>query len=121
MGSIPTNPVGETDKERDAWVRSYRRPIPTATQRKSGKNPRTQHGERPQPGARTKPVFEPGKFLTEDGAELTARQIDFGKAMEAYKRKNRRPHPTYSQVLDVIDAMGYRLVAAAVALPGFGA
>ena len=104
-----------TDKELDDWARRYRRPIPTATERKSGKDRRT------QPGARTKPVFEPGKFLTETGADLTARQIDFGKAMERYKWKNRRPHPTYSQVLDVIDAMGYRLVAAAVALPGFKA
>ena len=66
-------------------------------------------------------VFEAGKFLSETGADLTARQIDFGKAMEVYKRKNRRPHPTYSQVLDVIDSMGYRLVAATVAMPGFDA
>ena len=49
------------------------------------------------PGALRKqrrPVFEPGKFLSETGADLTVRQIDFGKTMEAYKRKNRRPHPT---------------------------
>jgi hypothetical protein len=87
--------------------------LPVATQRKSGNDRQT------QASARTKPVFEPGKFLTETGAELTPRQIDFGKAMEAYKRKNHRPHPTYSQVLDVIDSMGYRLVAPA--LPEDGA
>ena len=89
--------------------------LPVATEHKSGKDRRTQLG------GRTKPVFEPGKSLSETGADLTARQIDFGKAMEAYKRKNRRPHPTYSQVPDVIDSMGYRLVAPAVALPGFKA
>jgi hypothetical protein len=88
--------------------------LPVATDRKSGKDRRT------QPGERIKPMFEPGKFLSETGADLTARQIDFGKAMDAYMRKNRRPHPTYSQILDMIDSMGYRLVAPAVALPGFG-
>ena len=86
--------------------------LPVATERKSGKD------RRPHPRERIKPVFEPGKYLSETGAELTARRIDFGKAMEAYKRKNRRPHPTCSQVLDVIDSMGHRLVAPAVALPG---
>ena len=66
--------------------------LPVATERKSDKD------RHPHPRERIKPVFEPGKFLSETGAELTARQIDFGKAMEAYKRKNRRPHSTYSQV-----------------------
>ena len=68
---------------------------------------------------RRRPVFEAGKFQSETGADLTARQIDFGKTMEAYKRKNRRPHPTYLQVLDAINSMGYRLVEPAVALRRF--
>ena len=60
---VPTPPL-PLDKDLDAWVLRLRRMVPTATERKSGKNPRTQHGERAQPGVRTKPVFEPGKFLT---------------------------------------------------------
>ena len=98
------------DKDLDAWVLRLRRNVPTATKRTSGKDRRT------HPGVRIKPGLEPGQFLSEYGAELTARQIDFGKAMEACKRNNLRPHPTYSQVLDVIDSMGYRLEAAAGAV-----
>ena len=56
-------------------------------------------------------------FESKDGANLTDRQIDFGKTMDAYKRERGRFHPSYSQVLDVIDSMGYRLVAPAIALP----
>ena len=116
MGIVPPDapvPVA-LDKELDDWARRYRRPIPTATKRTSGKDRRT------HPGARIKPGLEPGQFLSEHGADLTPRQIDFGKVMDRYKRDFRRPYPTYAQVLDVIDAMGYRLTAPAVALAGLG-
>jgi hypothetical protein len=58
--------------------------------------------------------FEAGRFMGEHGADMTPQQIDFGRALDAYKRKYQRPHPTSSQVLDVLKAMGYRLVAPAV-------
>ena len=100
------------DQDLDSWVRRLRRNVPTATKRTSGK-------DRRKPGVRIKPGLEPGQFLTEHGADLTPRQIDFGKVMDRYKRDFCRPYPTYAQVLDVIDAMGYRLVAPALAYPGF--
>ena len=100
------------DHDLDAWVLRLRRNIPTAIKRTSGR--------RAQP-ERVKPGLPPGQFLTEHGADLTPRQIDFGKVMDRYKRDFRRPYPTYAQVLDVIDAMGYRLAAPTVAGPGCGA
>ena len=45
-------------------------------------------------------------------------EIEFMKAMDQYKRDNRRPFPTWSEVLEVLSALGYRRVAPATALPG---
>ncbi len=44
-------------------------------------------------------------------------ETDFMKAMDRYKRENRRPFPTWSEVLEVLHSMGYRKVAEATALP----
>jgi len=39
-------------------------------------------------------------------------------AMDQYKRDNRRPFPTWSEVLEVLYSLGYRKVAEPTALPG---
>lgn len=45
-------------------------------------------------------------------------ETDFMKAMERYKRENRRPFPTWSEVLEVLISLGYRKVAPEGDLPG---
>src|ERR1700740_2962319 len=45
-------------------------------------------------------------------------EIIFMKAMDQYKRDNRRPFPTWSEVLEVLYSLGYRKVAEPTALPG---
>ncbi len=45
-------------------------------------------------------------------------EIEFMKAMDQYKRDNRRPFPTWSEVLEVLHSLGYRKVAEPTALPG---
>ena len=45
-------------------------------------------------------------------------EIEFMKAMDQYKRENRRPFPTWSEVLEVLRAIGYRKVAAQSVMPG---
>ena len=50
--------------------------------------------------------------------EYTDEEIIFMKSMDNYKRDNRRPFPTWSEVLEVLQALGYRKVAEATALPG---
>ena len=45
-------------------------------------------------------------------------EIEFMKAMDQYKRDNRRPFPTWSEVLEVLRAMGYRKVAEQSQMPG---
>ena len=50
--------------------------------------------------------------------DYSEEEIDFMKAMDQYKRANRRPFPTWSEVLEVLYALGYRKTAEASALPG---
>lgn len=41
----------------------------------------------------------------------------FMKAMDRYKRENRRPFPTWSEVLEVLKSLGYRRVEEPTDLP----
>ena len=50
--------------------------------------------------------------------DYTDEEIVFMKAIDQYKRDNRRPFPTWSEVLEVLHALGYRKVAEPTALPG---
>ena len=43
--------------------------------------------------------------------EMTDEQFEFLMAINEYKRVNRRPFPTWTEVLDVMKALGYRKVA----------
>ena len=43
--------------------------------------------------------------------EMTDEQFGFIMAINEYKQVNRRPFPTWTEVLDVITALGYRKVA----------
>ena len=50
--------------------------------------------------------------------DYTDEETMFMKAMERYKRENRRPFPTWSEVLEVLRALGYRKTEAETDLPG---
>jgi hypothetical protein len=50
--------------------------------------------------------------------DYSEEEILFMRAMDQYKRDNRRPFPTWSEVLEVLRALGYRKVAEPTALPG---
>jgi len=43
--------------------------------------------------------------------QMSAEQFDFLMAIDDYKRINSRPFPTWTEVLEVIKAIGYRKVA----------
>ncbi|UCD58731.1 MAG: hypothetical protein JSV16_06380 [Candidatus Hydrogenedentota bacterium] len=43
--------------------------------------------------------------------QMTDEQFDFLMAIDEYKRANTRPFPTWTEVLEVIKALGYRRVA----------
>ena len=82
------------------------RSIPVAVERRSGKD-RRQLGERRR-------QVDP----TTCEKDYSDEEIIFMKAMDQYKRANRRPFPTWSEVLEVLHALGYRKVAEPTALPG---
>lgn len=46
-----------------------------------------------------------------DEGEMTTEQFLFLKAIDAYKRANQRPYPTWTEVLEVIRKLGYRKTA----------
>jgi hypothetical protein len=83
-----------------------KRPIPVAIDRRKGK-------ERRDRGERRRQV-DP----TTCERDYNDEEIIFMKAMDQYKRDNRRPFPTWSEVLEVLHALGYRKVAEATVLPG---
>ncbi len=43
--------------------------------------------------------------------EMTEEQFDFILAIEEYKKVNNRPFPSWTEILDIIKAIGYRKVA----------
>ena len=43
--------------------------------------------------------------------QMSDEQFEFLMAIDEYKRKNGRPFPTWTEVLEVIKALGYRKVA----------
>jgi hypothetical protein len=44
--------------------------------------------------------------------DMTDDEAEFGHAVDRYKRENRRPFPTFGEVLAVAVALGYRKVEA---------
>jgi len=44
---------------------------------------------------------------TYPGCELTPDEVEFGRAVERYKRAKRRPFPTFSEILQVLRSLGY--------------
>ena len=81
-----------------------KRNIPVALERRSGKDRRLERRRQVDP--------------TTCERDYTDDEIEFMKAMDQYKRDNRRPFPTWSEVLEVLRALGYRKVADPTALPG---
>jgi hypothetical protein len=84
-----------------------KRAIPVAVDRRTGKDRRAERGERRR-------QIDP----TTCERDYNNDEIDFMRAMDQYKRENRRPFPTWSEVLEVLRAMGYRKVADPSAMPG---
>lgn len=52
----------------------------------------------------------PERRAAEEG-QMNEEQFEFLMAIDEYKRANQRPFPTWTEVLEVIRAIGYRKVA----------
>src|SRR5262245_28292037 len=106
----PLDETGEVEQASDRRRRTgdrRKRDIPVAVERRSGKDRRSEQGERRR-------QVDP----TTCEKDYSDDEIIFMKAMDQYKRANRRPFPTWSEVLEVLLSLGYRKTEAATALPG---
>jgi hypothetical protein len=83
-----------------------KRAVPVAVERRAV-------GERRERGERRRQV-DP----TTCEKDYSDEEILFMKAMDQYKRSNRRPFPTWSEVLEVLRSLGYRKTEEATILPG---
>jgi hypothetical protein len=88
-------------------IERRKKAVPVAIDRRGGKD-RRQQGERRR-------QIDP----TTCERDYSDEEILFMKAMDQYKRDNRRPFPTWSEVLEVLRALGYRKVADAGVMPGY--
>ena len=82
--------------------------------RKSVVDTRTPH-EQAQTGLerRRGPGRRRSDFMKQaEEGEMTPEQFLFIKAIDAYKRVNRRPYPTWTEVLEVVRKLGYRKTCA---------
>lgn len=50
------------------------------------------------------------RIAAEEG-HMTDEQFEFLMAVEQYKKENRKPFPTWTEILEVMKAIGYRKVA----------
>jgi hypothetical protein len=106
--TLPADLAVTDRRNNDRRIKTDRRQrqIPVAVERRTGT-------ERRQQGERRRQV-DP----TTCEKDYNDEEIVFMKAMDQYKRSNRRPFPTWSEVLEVLRALGYRKVEAPTAMPG---
>lgn len=88
-----STPVSEADEKREAERRDV-------VDRRAGLDRRRGPGRRRSDDRRS----------AEEG-EMTPDQFAFVMAINEYKRVNQRPFPSWTEVLDVMTALGYRRVA----------
>lgn len=86
-----------------------KRNIPVATDRR-----RAQNAAEKRKNSERRRLIDP----TTCERDYNDDETEFMKAMDRYKRENRRPFPTWSEVLEVLYSLGYRRVEEPTALPG---
>jgi hypothetical protein len=88
----------------------------TTEQRSAARSAEQRSGERPieqrQKERRSKVERRRQIDPTTCERDYTPDQVDFMKAMDLYKRRSGRQFPTWSEVLEVLENLGYRKVAA---------
>lgn len=93
-------PAGPDTEERRVAVERRVSNQPVAVERRSGLDRRRGPGRRRTDQRRS----------AEEG-EMTEAQFEFLKAVNEYKEVNSRPFPSWTEVLDIVEALGYRKVA----------
>ena len=81
--------------------------VPVAVKRASKYGYRTGRTDKYIKGNRPRPVEHGIDSQIYPGAEYTPDEIEFMLAMDRYKRDNKRPFPTWHEVLQVLLSLGY--------------
>ena len=103
--TVPPTPTPESELSADE---RRRRNIPVAIDR------RRQNAAEKRRTSERRRLIDPTTCERDYNEDETL----FMKTMERYKRENRRPFPTWSEVLEVLISMGYRKVEPQGDLPG---
>jgi hypothetical protein len=99
--------VQDTQDQAEETTRRDRRSSDSSENRRNAQTDRRSGLDRRRgPGRRRSDE----RRCAEEG-EMTGEQFDFVMAIEEYKKVNTRPFPTWTEVLDIIHALGYRKVA----------
>ena len=111
--TAPASPVA-TPAPRETDASSFpndrrKRNIPVATDRRRAANAAAKRA-----ASERRRLIDPATCER----DYTNDESEFMKAMDRYKRDNRRPFPTWSEVLEVLRALGYRKVAEPSEMPG---
>ena len=99
MTELVKNPENEQDVSSEDGRKTTERRR-NLVERRNGFDRRRGPGHRRSPERRS----------AEEG-EMNEEQFDFLMAIDQYKSANQRPFPTWTEVLEVIKAIGYRKVA----------
>jgi hypothetical protein len=99
-----TEETKNKEQEKDDTLENRRKVM--TERRKSVVDRRGSFDRRRGPGHRRTPE----RRAAEEG-EMNEEQFEFLMAIDEYKRANQRPFPTWTEVLEVIRAIGYRKVA----------
>ena len=97
---VPASAIASVDTAADDRREEGERRLPTGVDRRQGLERRRGPGRRRSDSRRS----------AEEG-ELNPEQFEFVMAMDEYKRTNKRPFPSWTEVLEVIKYLGYRKVA----------
>jgi hypothetical protein len=106
--TTPAEPSAPTPDPQGALPDRRKRNIPVAVDR------RRQNAAEKRRTSERRRLIDPTTCERDYDEQETA----FMKAMERYKRENRRPFPTWSEVLEVLISLGYRKVEPEGDLPG---
>ena len=113
MESGDSTPLSASERRRGPDRRKQE--VPVAVERRTGRDRRDEADRRAAAGeSERRRMVDPTTCERDYGTDET----EFMVAMDTYKRANRRPFPTWSEVLEVLTALGYRKVADPVPLPG---
>ena len=105
----------EDERRRAAANDRRKRAIPVAVERRTGKDRRAELAkERGEPVGERRRQVDP----TTCEKDYSDDEMEFMRSMDLYKRHNRRPFPTWSEVLEVMVALGYRKTAEPAPIPG---